>query len=190
MERVAGRRPGLVRAIWTALALVGLVAVSSYGSTYLTRRTVRPEPGAKVVAATECEATHVRPLRPVSSGSKLALPNYGFGSSPAYLSGEINWYQKANQVVLLLVKPRHDGRIVVAGHEVVGDGVLDLTGTDTKAGQLRLPRIPRDSSWRLWVGRLNMTKAGCYVVQMSGVGVRERVILSVSANSPPLGAGG
>ncbi len=91
------------------------------------------------VADNPVSALNQRPLQlpvlasnapcPASSMVNLAQPialNYGFGSGPAYLSGQTDWYSDG-QVAILLVDPIYQGPVLMGASQLGGGGMSAIT---------------------------------------------------------------
>ena len=180
--------------------------------------------GRAPVAATSPADLHDRPLQlpqvqqgapcPASpqvtvpaqpAGVTKGVPNYAFGSGPAYLSGQISWYAGApGQAALILVNPDYSGPVLVRARRVDGSGSATLTNIDIAAAnratgmlapgtvgadgvevQVPPPSVP--GLWRQWLGRLTADNSGCYALQVDGTSFSTVIVFVVQPGPIPAG---
>ena len=139
-------------------------------------------------------------------------PNYGFGSGPAYLSGQTAWYS-GGQAAIIMVDPRYAGPLSIRAHPLGTDtaskitlvheslnpdaeagltekerqhSVQGVSGQET-GGSLELAAVTPSQLWRAWFGRLSTTGPGCYAIEAKGTSFSEVIVVPVQGGSPPPG---
>jgi hypothetical protein len=138
--------------------------------------------------------------------------NYGFGSGPAYLSGQTNWYADG-QAAILMVDPSYSGPLSIRAYPLGGDGRSQITFVEERlspvaaaglaekerqhstqvvsaqatAGGLALPAVKAPGLWRAWFGRLSTTGPGCYAIRADGNTFSEVIVVSVQGGPAPPG---
>lgn len=130
-------------------------------------------------------AVDIAPGRP----PETKLPNYGFGTGPAYLSGQVIpspdgahavWFA-AGQYADIVVAPSFTGAVTVSGHRIGGSGAVHFGGNSSA---VVAPRPPQ-SYWRYWSGQLTFDSVGCYQLDLSGSGMAtEHVVVQAAAGQP------
>ena len=126
-----------------------------------------------------------------SGPKKGSIPNYGYGRSPVYLSGQVQWYS-GSQAFLVLSDPSYTGPVLVRVKRLDGGGAATLQG-GTSYGQQLAPGalgIPQTSSppyWGFWDGMISFSAPGCYGMQFDGNGFAESVTIQVQKGPPPPG---
>jgi hypothetical protein len=106
-------------------------------------------------------------------------PVYGFGSGPAYLSGQTDWFA-GGQAAVLLIEPSYPGPLLVRSGRLDGGGSLVFTGLGASGASVSLPATAPSPYWRTWDGTLAATDAGCYGIQVDGPPT-EIIVLEVKA---------
>jgi hypothetical protein len=115
------------------------------------------------------------------------LPDYGFGTGPAYLTGQIDngqaiWFN--GETAVIVVDTSYTGAVSASGRQIDGSGTVSFGGAQTAT----VKPAPPQSYWRYWDGPLNFSNApGCYEIDLTGTNLRERVTVQVEAGSPPPG---
>lgn len=150
------------------------------------------------------------PAAPVASFASAA-PDYGFGSGPVYLSGQLSWYS-GGQEATIMVDPKYAGPLTVRAAQLGGSGTAQITLADepstnlanisakesqhsvtvvpavrTPDGGLQLPADPGSHSWRAWFGRLSTSGPGCFALHADGASFSEVIVFNVHAGPAPPG---
>ncbi len=138
--------------------------------------------------------------------------NYGYGSGPAYLSGQSSWYA-GGQTAVLMVDPSYSGPLAVRAYPVGGDGRSKITLVEERlspmaaasvaekerqhssqvvtaeptTGGLALSAVQASGLWRAWFGRLSTTGPGCYAIRADGNTFSETIVVPVQAGPAPPG---
>ena len=166
-------------------------------------------------------ATFVAGCTPSSSGQSggLALnancpgsteTNKGFGTGPAYLTGQSSWYA-GGQAAVLRVDSKYSGPLQVRASQFGGDGTSQITlvnvdpttlaNAAAKEGShgvivvsavpttdgLELQAVPSSSHWRAWFGLLSTGGPGCFELRVDGAGFAEVIVFAVRAGPAPPG---
>lgn len=139
-------------------------------------------------------------------------PNYGFGSGPAYLSGQTDWYS-GGQAAIVMVDPKYVGPLSIRAYPLGPDSTSKITldqenlSPDARAGlvekerqhsvqvvsgqetggSLELAAVTPSQLWRAWFGRLSTTGAGCYAIEAKGTSFSEVIVVPVQGGSAPPG---
>jgi methionine-rich copper-binding protein CopC len=151
---------------------------------------------------------------PTSSMTNLEeplAPNYGFGSGPAYLSGQTDWYSDG-QVAILMIDSGYPGPVLMRASQLGGGGMSTITlaaddlsptaaaGVAAKeqqhsvevvsaapaaGGGLLLAPAASSAVWRAWFGRLSTSRSGCFAIQVDGDTFSEVIVFSVKGGPPP-----
>ena len=146
----------------------------------------RPLTFPRVGAAASCPVSPQVSLASASTGGagvKSAAPDYGFGTAPAYLSGQISWYaDPGGQVVLVVVDPAYSGPLLMRARRLDGRGSVVIqpdnhapvplrgqTGPGTAVPDgVRVDVTGAPPTWSVWDGRLTARSPGCYGLQVDG----------------------
>lgn len=147
-----------------------------------------------------------------TTGLRGVAPDYGLGSGPVYLSGQMSWYA-GGQAAILMVDPKYSGPLLVHASRL-GDGRSTITLAEenlspdalaglvikerqhgasvasaipTADGGLELPGVTQSPFWRAWFGRLSTSGPGCFALQVDGSTFHEVIGFSVLAGSAPPG---
>ena len=142
-----------------------------------------------------------------------ALPNPGFRSGPAYLSGQSAWYA-GGQVAIIRVDPSYAGSLHVRPAQQGGSGTSQITlaemnlspnslagmaakerahsvvlvpATHTSDGGLELQAVEPLPLWRAWIGRLSTSGPGCFELQVDGPALSEVIVFTVHGGPAPSG---
>ena len=126
------------------------------------------------------------------NGPKKAIPNYGYGSEPFYLSGQIDWYAPGSQVLPVITSPSYSGPVLARMKRLDGAGTMAIsTGISAaqalNGGAVGIPATSSPPYWGIWYGVLTVDKRGCYGVQFDGTNVSVRVVIEVKQGPPPPG---
>ena len=139
-------------------------------------------------------------------------PNYGFGSGPAYLSGQTDWYS-GGQAAILMVDPKYSGPLSINAYPLGSDSTSKITldqenlspdslaglaekerqhsvqvvFAQSRAGSLELAAVTPSQLWRGWFGHLSTTGPGCYAIEAKGTSFSEVIVIPVQGGSPPPG---
>jgi hypothetical protein len=123
----------------------------------------------------------VSPRAAIHPGGKW--PGYGFGTGPAYLSGQLRWF--AGEAAVLLTDPAYAGPLLVRGGQLDGPGGLPL---ETSQDSVLFGPSAGPGSWGVWLGRIQRTAGpGCYALQVDGTSFTEEIVFEVEAGPPPPG---
>lgn len=141
------------------------------------------------------------------------MGSHGFGTGPAYLSGQSSWYS-GGQTAVLMVDSKYSGPLLVhaspfgsAGASRITLADLDLDATASAGlaakernnsvavvpaihapgGGMELQAAPSSSLWRAWFGRLSTNGPGCFALHVDGNGFTEVIVLAVLAGPAPPG---
>lgn len=148
---------------------------------------------------------------PATSSGDLGdtAPNYGYGSFPAYLSGQSAWYS-GGQVGVIMVDPAYSGPLLIraaglgSAHDTritltdiqaadgsiskeAQHGVTVVSAVHTSDGQVELQESTSSPSWRGWFGWLETGGAGCFGLQVDGTSFSEVIVINVQSGPPPAG---
>jgi hypothetical protein len=86
------------------------------------------------------------------------------------------WYYHKS---LWAVSPDYDGPVTVTGHQADGTNTLRFNPAEDFPGQkrtsLRFPAEPAASGWRYGPSYTLIRAPGCYVFEIAGEGLRERI---------------
>jgi hypothetical protein len=118
-------------------------------------------------------------------GLNVVLPNYGFGRSPVYLSGQLRWYGPGSQTAFLLVDPTYSGQLSISGVGTKSTEELSFAGPQTNQGRIYLESSVPSTTWRVWIGALLLSGPGCFAIRIVGTGEEEDIVLSVLQGPPP-----
>ena len=80
-----------------------------------------------------CPITQSHDMAPVVDGGKGKGPGFGFGPGPAYLSGIIQIYPGGFDNEVWLIEPTYAGPVLVRGHQINGQGLVDFQEPTTFA---------------------------------------------------------
>jgi hypothetical protein len=151
-------------------------------------------------------------LQSTTCPGESVASNYGFGSGPAYLSGQTSWYA-GGQAAILMVDPSYSGPLSMRAYPLGGDGRSKITfveedlspvaaaglaekerqhatqvvSAQATAGGLALPAVKASGLWRAWFGRLSTTGPGCYAIRVDGNTFSEVIVVSVQGGPAPPG---
>lgn len=168
-----------------------------------------------LVAGLVASATYVGWSKVASNARCPASPTsaYGFGSGPAYLSGQMSWYA-GGQAAILMVDAKYSGPVTVRASQLNGGSssaialseenltpsalaglvikerqhsVAVVSAIRTTDGQLELQGVIPSPLSRAWFGRLSTDGPGCFELQVDGTTFTEVIGFSVQAGSPPPG---
>jgi hypothetical protein len=157
--------------------------------------------------------------QPVTCGASAAVqlkqpaaPDYGYGSGPAYLSGQTYWYS-GGQAAILMVDPKYAGPLSIRAYPLGTDSTSKITldqenlspdalaglvekerqhsvqvvSAQPTAGSLELAAVTPSHLWRGWFGHLSTTGPGCYAIEAKGTSFSEVIVVPVQGGSPPPG---
>jgi hypothetical protein len=86
------------------------------------------------------------------------------------------WYYHKS---LWAISPDYDGPVTVTGHQVNGTNILRFNPAEDFPGQkrtsLRFPAEPASSGWRYGPSYTLIRAPGCYVFEIAGEGLRQRI---------------
>ncbi|HKC18413.1 MAG TPA: hypothetical protein VKE27_02165 [Candidatus Dormibacteraeota bacterium] len=133
---------------------------------------------------------------PVSSSVDLNVkaqsgkwPNYGFGSGPAYVSGQFTWYSAGSQALVILVDPKYKGPVLIRAHRIDGSGSVNIGGDGLQplSDGYGLAQTSSPPYWGTWVGSITPSTPGCYGIQLDGTSFSVVVVIEVKNGPPPPG---
>lgn len=150
--------------------------------------------------------------QPGTCPGESVATNNGFGSGPAYLSGQTSWYA-GGQVAIIMVDPSYSGQLLIRTYPLGGDSRSKITFVDESlpamaaasldekerqhgiqvvsaqagGGGLGLPAVTPSALWRAWFGRLSTTGPGCFAIQVKGNSFSEVIVVPVRAGPAPPG---
>jgi hypothetical protein len=138
-------------------------------------------------------------------------PDYGFGTGPVYLSGQIGWYS-GGQTAILMVDSTYAGPVLVRAAQLGSAGTSQITLADlpptemaniaakesqhsvavvsaihTPEGGLELQADLGSPSWRAWFGRLSTSGPGCFALELDGAAFSQVIVVNVHGGPPPPG---
>lgn len=203
MGRPAERTPGSTdRPTVTTPGATDQPTVSTLGSADLS---ARPMKLPALPSGAHCPVSPKVAVTAAPVGVKTAIPAYAFGSGPAYLSGQLDWYAGTpGQAAVILVDTTYSGPILIRAGSLDGSGtatlaIVDLPeshrlpgmtapGTATAGGvQAQVPPPAYPGLWRDWTGHLTLSAPGCYAVQVDGTSFTSVVIFAVQPGPIPPG---
>lgn len=113
----------------------------------------------------------------------MLVPDYGFGSGPVYLSGQLAWYPGV--FALLVVSPTYSGPAIARGHRLGDSANVPFTG---RSGNLVIPEADGTRGWRIFGSSINQKVApGCYGVQVDGSSFSVVIVFVIQSGRPPAG---
>src|ERR1035438_9546304 len=107
------------------------------------------------------------------------LFNYGYGSGPVYLTGQLVWYESGNETAIM-VDPSVRVPVTVSFTGPAGSSA-------TFEGEPTVTIAPTANGWPFVEGRLMPTAAGCWTMQATYGSNTEMVAFTVAPGSPPPG---
>lgn len=144
-------------------------------------------------AGSSCPVTPMVSINGQTKGPKPGVPNYGYGNSPVYLSGQINWYSAGSQGLLVLTDPTYSGPVLVRSNRLDGSGTMTISSSagswldQLAVGAVGIPQTSSPPYWSVWFGVVTMSAPGCYGIQFDGTTFSEYVVIEVKQGPPPAG---
>ena len=92
-----------------APALLLITSATSCDGQAIRHPAPTPSPSAPTRSADACHPSPQMAVAAQDPALNVVLPNYGFGRSPVYLSGQLHWYGPGSQTAFLLVDPTYSG---------------------------------------------------------------------------------
>lgn len=122
------------------------------------------------------------PTRGVQVNGML-VPDYGFGSGPVYLSGQLAWYPGVFAV--LVVSPTYSGPALARGYRLDKGGSFPFTGSP---GKWVIPDAEGTKGWRIFGASIYQKAApGCYGIQIDGSNFSSVIVFVIKPGPPPAG---